>query len=170
MPARRIQFTIRSLMIAVLIVACSLALLKKWPECLLVVVLLGIPLAGLSKLLGKVPPRRTSWRFGISAVMLGLIILGAGWFCGRLVLWFFQRQEGSRVLQGLSRTPDYRFLGVALPAVVTAFGLILNLVVLADTCITRRRFDLLLLVGVYALMLTIAWCILFGWLAHETVG
>ena len=84
MPAQRIQFTIKSLMIAVLIVACSLALFQKGPECVLVIVLLGIPLAGSSKLMGKVPPRRTSWRFGISAVMLGLIILGGGLVLGSL--------------------------------------------------------------------------------------
>ncbi len=170
MPARRIQFTIRSLMIAVLIVACTLAMLKKWPESLLVVVLLGIPLGGLSKLLGKIPPRRTSWRFGISAVMLGLIILGAGWFAGRSALWFFQRNEGSTVLEEISRRPDYRFLGVALPAMVTAFGLILNFLALAEICVTRRRFGLLLLVVIYALLLTIAWCILFGVLGAEAHG
>jgi hypothetical protein len=154
-------------MIAVLIVACSLALLKKWPECLLVVVLLGIPLAGLSGLLGKVPPRRTSWRFGISAVMLGLIILGAGWFWGRSVLWFFERQEGLTAVPGTSRSRHAELLGVTIPAIVTAFGLILNLLALADTCVTRRRFGLLLLVAIYALMLTIAWCILFGVLNAE---
>ena len=156
-------------MIVVLIVAFSLALLTKWPECLLVVVLLGIPLAGLSRLLGKVPPRRTSWRIGISAVMLGLIILGAGWLWGRLVLWYFQRPERSGVLAGPSRLPEFRALGVALPAVVSAFCLLLNVLALAETCVTRRRFGLLMLVVIYAFMLAITWCILFGWLAHETV-
>jgi len=169
-PARRVQFTIRSLMIVVLIVACSLALLKKWPECVLVIVLLGIPLAGLSKLLGKVPPRRTSWRIGISAVMLGLIILGVGWFSARVATSILQRQEYSAVLVGARRARGYRVLSVGLPAVVTALGLILNLLALTETCITRRRFGLLILVALYAFMLTIAWCILFGFLAYEDVG
>ena len=52
---RRAQFTIRSLMIAVMIVAFALGLLKRWPEGLLVTILLGVPLFVLSALFGKVP-------------------------------------------------------------------------------------------------------------------
>jgi hypothetical protein len=153
----------------VLIVACSLALLKKWPECLLAVVLLGIPLAGLSKLLGNVPPRRTSWRIGISAVMLGLIILGVGWFSARVATWILQQQEGFIAIVKLNRGRGdrVRMAFVAIPAVVTAFGLFLNVLALAETCIGRRRFGLLILVAIYAFMIAGAWCALFGLLAYE---
>jgi hypothetical protein len=52
-------------MIAVLIVACALGLLKKWPEGLAVLVFLGLPLYGLSILFSKIPKRRSAWRFGM---------------------------------------------------------------------------------------------------------
>ena len=50
---------------------------------------------------------------------------------------------------------------------MTAFGLILNLMALTETCATRRRFTLLILVAGYALALLLAWIMLFGWLSFE---
>ena len=129
---RRLQFSIRSLMIAVVVVACTLALLKKGPESLLVVLLLGTPLAVLSVVLARVPKRCSGQRFGISALMLGLIFLGAGWFSARSAIWVFQREAGTVALNSTIHASSYRFFGVAMPAGATAFGLILNLIALAD--------------------------------------
>jgi hypothetical protein len=161
----RIQFSIRSLMIAVLVVACALALLKQGLECLVALILLGIPLSVLNILLGKVPRRNSAGRFGISAGMLGLIILGLGWFWARVAISYFQRQAGTVALEGTSLARTYNLLGLKLPAGVTAFGLFLNFLVLVDFCTTRRRFKMLLLVMGYGFVLAIAWTALFGWLA-----
>ncbi len=162
MRPRRVQFTIQSLMIAVLIVACALGLLKKWPEGLAVLVFLGLPLYGLSILFGKIPKRRSAWRFGMSVVMLSLIMLGTGWLSARSAIWLFQWQHGSG-----PAARGYPEVCLVIPAILSAFGLFLNVVVLADLCVSRRRFGLLLLVAVFALMVAFAWTVLFGWLASE---
>jgi hypothetical protein len=167
---RRAQFTIRSLMIAVLIVACALGLLRRWPEGLLVIVLLGVPLFALSILFGKVPRRRSARRFGMSVAMLSLIVLGTGWFSARSLIWFFQWRYGSVAHYGMLGWLNYPALFVVIPAGVSAIGLILNIVVLADICASRRRFGLLLLVAAFALALAFGWLGLFGLLTSATLS
>jgi hypothetical protein len=165
---RRAQFTIRSLMIAVMIVAFALGLLKRWPEGLLVTVLLGGPLFVLSVLFGKVPRRRSARRFGMSVAMLSLILLGTGWLTARLLIWFFQWKYGSVAHYGTWGWVNFPALCLAVPAVMTAVGLFLNMVVLADMCVSRRRFGLLLVVAAFALALAAGWIGLFGLLASES--
>lgn len=167
---RRVQFTIRSLMIAVLVIACALALLKKWPEVLAVVVLLGLPLYALSVLFGKVPRGRSAWRFALSVAMLSLIVLGTGWFTARSMIWWSHWNYGSNAHYGSWGWVNYPFACLAIPAGVTALGLFLNIVVLADLCVSRRRFGLLLLLALFALALTAGWFGLFGWLESERLG
>jgi hypothetical protein len=167
-PVRRVQFTIRSLMIAVLVVACALALLKKWPEVLAVLVLLGLPLYGLSVLFRKIPRQRSARRFGMSVVMLSLIMLGTGWLSARSLIWFVQWQYGSSTRYGMfGGAGNYAPLCLAIPAGLTAFGLFLNIVVLADICVSLRKFGLLPLVAAFAFVLAVSWIALFGWLNLE---
>jgi hypothetical protein len=163
---RRVQFTIRSLMIAVLVVACALALLKQWPEVLVVLVLLGLPLYGLSVLFGKTSRQRSARRFGMAVVMLSLIMLGAGWFSARMLIWLYRWQSGSTGHYGMWGY-DYPPLCLAVPAVLTACGLFLNIVVLADICVSRRKFGLILLVAAFAFALAVGWMVLFGSLNSE---
>jgi hypothetical protein len=162
---RRIQFTIRTLMIAVLVVACGLAFLKRWPEGLVVLVLLGLPLYGLSVIFGKIPRGRSAWRFGMSVVMLSVIILGTGWFSARVLIWIFQWQHGASAVYRVWVAGGYPPWCLAIPAGLTACGLLLNIVVLTDLCIARRRFDVLAGVPVLAMALAVGWIGLFGWLS-----
>ena len=87
MPQHRFNFTIRTLMITVVALGVLFAMLRDWRDFLPVFVLVVVPLAGLYGLRSRVPPDRPSWRFGVSAVMLGLIILGAGWLWARTLIW-----------------------------------------------------------------------------------
>src|SRR5207248_10064868 len=103
-------------------------------ELLPVLVLVGIPLAVLSGLLAQVPPHRPAWRFGILAVMLGLVILGGGWLWARSVIWFFQRQEGFVALDGAGRGALYRFFGLTIPSHLTAVCLVCDVLGLAIIC------------------------------------
>ena len=166
---RRAQFTIRSLMIAVLIVACALGLLRGSPEGLAVLVLLGLPLLGLSILFGKTPRRRSARRFGMAVVMLSLIMLGTGWLAARSLIAFFRWQEGSVAREGMWGRGESAPLCVAIPAGVTALGLFLNIIVLAEVCVSRRRIGFLPLVAVLAMALAVGWIGLFGWLAAEAL-
>ncbi len=75
----RLRFSIRSLMIAVAVIAGLLALLTAWTEFLPVLIVVGIPMVGSAGLLACVPPHRPRWRFLILTQMLGWIILGCGW-------------------------------------------------------------------------------------------
>ena len=152
-------------MIAVVVVACGLALLKRWPEGLAVLVLLGLPLYGLSKLFGKIPRERSAWRFGMSVVMLSVIMLGTGWFSARVMIWIFQWQRGLSAHYPMWVEGGYPPLCLAIPAGLTALGLFLNIVVLTDLCISRRRFDVLAGVPVLAMALALGWIGLFGWLS-----
>ena len=167
MRRSRVRFTIRSLMIAVAAVAGLLAVFTTWSEFLPVLILVGIPLAGLSGLLAQVPPRRSSWRFGILAVMLGLVILGGGWLWARSAIWFFQWQAGSVALDGASRGAHYRFWGLTIPMKMTAICLVWDVFGLSVVCAHRRRFGILVLVVGYALALVFAYVILFAWLDFE---
>jgi hypothetical protein len=154
-------------MIAVLVVACGLALLKRWPEGLAVLVLLGLPLYGLSVLFGRIPRGHSTWRFGMSVVMLSVIMLGTGWFCGRVLIWMIEWHGGTVVPHrawGYHATPP---LYLAIPGGLTAVGLLVNVVVLGDLCCSRRQFALLPLVATFALVLACAWTGMFGWLAAE---
>jgi hypothetical protein len=164
---RRVQFTIRSLMIAVLVVACALALLKQWPEVLVVLVLLGLPLYGLSVLFGKTPRQRSARRFGMAVVMLSLIVLGTGWFSARSLIWFYRWKYGTIAHYSQWGWVTYPYVLLAIPAGLAAFGLLLNIIVLADVCVSRRRFGLLLLVAAFAVVLAVGWTILFGLLASK---
>ncbi len=152
-------------MIAVLVVACVLAFLKRWPEGLAVLVLLGLPLYGLSVLFGKIPRRRSAWRFGMSVVMLSVIILGTGWFTARVLIWIFEWQHGRSAHYRMWVEGGYRAWCLAIPAGLSACGLLLNIVVLTDLCISRRRFDVLAGVPLLAVALALGWMGLFGWLS-----
>jgi hypothetical protein len=151
----------------VVVVACALALLKRWPEGLAVLVLLGLPLYGLSVLFGKIPRGHSAWRFSMCVVMLSLIMLGTGWLCARTFIWMMQWQgtyfASYRPWAYLGPPPLY----LAIPAGLTAIGLFLNVAVLADLCFSRRRLSLLPLVAAFALALAFTWTGLFGWLASE---
>jgi hypothetical protein len=165
--ARRVQFTIRTLMIAVCVMACALAFLKRWPEGLAVLLLLGLPLYGLSVLFGKIPQRRSAWRFSMCVAMLSVIMLGMGWFSARVLIWMIQWQ-GVPVFP--YRPWTYHAappLYLAIPAGLTAIGLFINLAVLTDLCCSRRQFALLPLVVTFAITLACGWAGLFGWLASE---
>jgi hypothetical protein len=164
--ARRVQFTIRTLMIAVCVVGCALGLVKRWPEGLAVLVLLGLPLYGLSVLFGKIPRGRSAWRFGMSVVMLSVIMLGVGWFSARVLISAYRMHYVPNMNQGMWGESSYS-LCLAIPAAVTAFGLLLNIVVLTELCVSRRRFGILLLVPALAVALALGWIGLFGWLAAE---
>jgi hypothetical protein len=148
-------------MIAVMIVACALGLLKRWPEGLLVTVLIGGPLYVLSVLFGKVPRRRSARRFGMSVAMLSLIVLGTGWLSARLLIWTVAHY-------GIWGSVNYPSYCLAIPALMTAVGLFLNMVVLAEMCISRRRFGLLVVVTAFGLALAAGWIGLFGLLASES--
>ena len=162
-----VKFTIRSLMFAVMAVAVCFAVLRAWRDFLLVFVLVIIPLMGLIGLWTQVPPQRVSWRFGILAAMLGLIILGTGWLWARSVIWHFQGQEWFVAIGGASRGEDYEFWGSTLPGCVTGIGLIVHVLFLTVACATRRSRSLLLLVLPYALALAAVYIILFADLEFE---
>ena len=163
----RVRFTIRTLMIAVLAVGGLLALLTVWVDLLPLLILVVIPLIGLSGLLARVPSQRPAWRFGISAVMLGLIILGGGWLWARSVIWYLQREQGFVAIGTASRLADYHFWGLTIPSSVTAVCLTVDVLVLAVACVPRRRRSMILLVMAYALALAGAWVLLFADLELE---
>jgi hypothetical protein len=163
----RLRFTIGNLMIAVALVAGLLALFTAWIELLPVAILVGIPLVSLSGLLARVPPHRPGWRFGILLVILGLVILGGGWFWARAALWIFQRQERSFNLDGAAHANYYGFWGLDVPMLVTAVGLVVDVLVLVIVCARRRRAGLVLLVVGYAFALAFTWLSLFALLALE---
>jgi hypothetical protein len=166
MQPRRSQLTIRTLMITVMALGVVFALLRDWSDLWPVSVLVVIPLAGLTGLRAQVPPERTSWRFGVSAVMLGLIILGVGWFWARSVIWYIQWQEGFQLIYIASRGEDYQFWGSTVPRNVTGVCLLVYIVLLASACTARRR-GLLPVVAAYALALAGSYVILFALLEFE---
>ena len=104
---------------------------------LLVFVLVVIPLVGLIGLRTQVSPQRVSWRLGILAAMLGLIILGIGWLWARSVIWHFQGQERFVAIGGASRGEDYRFWGSTLPGCVTGICSIIYVLFLTAASATR---------------------------------
>ncbi len=133
----------------------------------MVLLLLGLPLYGLSVLFGKIPRGRSAWRFGMSVVMLSVIMLGLGWFSARVLISAGRIQHAPNTGHGTWAEGPYPLLCLAIPAAVTAFGLFLNIVVLAELCVSRRRFGILLLVPAFAAVLALGWIGLFGWLAAE---
>jgi hypothetical protein len=161
------RFKIRSLMIAVGAVGGLLALLRDWSALVPVFVLVVMPLAGLTGLRNQVPAQRPSWRFGVSAVMLGLIILGAGWFWARSVVWYFQWKEGFEAIGGAIRGEQYQFWGETIPSCVTGICLLAYILFLAVACTPRRRRVLLPVVVAYALALAGAYVLLFAFLGLE---
>ena len=117
-------------MITVMALGVVFALVRDWFDLWLVFVLVVIPLAGLTGLRAQVPPNRPSWRFGVSAVMLGLIILGVGWFWARSVTWYIQRQVGFQFIGGGPRSGrENEFWGLTVPFKVTGLCLLVYLVV-----------------------------------------
>ena len=161
------KFTIRTLLITVMVLGVGFAVLRDWPVFLPIFVLVVIPLGGLTGLRAQVPPERPSWRFGISAVMLGLIILGVGWFWARSVIWYIQRQEGFEAIGGASRGEAYQFWGLTFPRNVTASCLLAHVLGLAMACTPRRRRGLLLIVAIYAVALSLSHFLLFAFLDFE---
>ncbi len=157
------RFTIRSLMIAVAAIAGLLSVLTTWREFLPVLILVGLPVVGLTGLLARVPPQRPVWRLWILTVMLGFMILGGGWLWARLAIGIFRWKTGSP----LDRSGYYAGWGLMIPSFVTGIGLIVHVLVLAIACVDRRRFGLLLLVVGYALAQAISWFLLFALLGFE---
>ncbi len=167
MGSARLRFTIRSLMIAVAAIAGLLAVFTRWAEILPVLIVVGIPLAGLIGLLGGVPPQRPTWRLAILAVMLGWIILGCGWLWARSAIWIFQRQAGSVLPAGGAGAGYYEFWGLEIPMMVTGIGLVVDVLVLAIACVRRGLFGLVLLVVGDAFALALGWFLLFILLEFE---
>jgi hypothetical protein len=180
----RLRFTIRSLMIAVAVIAGLLALLTAWSEFLPVLIVVGIPMASSAGLLARVPPHRPRWRFLILTMMLGWIILGCGWLWARSAIWVFQQQEGTVNLQRAARAAEYAFWGLGFPRMTTGLGLVVIVLVLAIDCARqglfspavrgrsmadyKRRiraffgsFGVMLLVMGYAFALAFGWFLLF---------
>jgi hypothetical protein len=155
----RPRFTIRSLMIAVAVIAGLLSVLTTWTEFLPVLILVGIPLVGLTGLLVRVPPQRPVWRLWIFTVMLGFVILGGGWLWARLAIGIFRWKTGSPRLEG---SGYYAKWGWGIPCMVTGICLIVHILVLAIACVDRRRFGLFLLVVGYALAMALSWFLLFA--------
>jgi hypothetical protein len=154
-------------MCLVAVVAGSLALLRIGLAMLPVVLAVLIPLIALSVLLQYVPGKRPSWRRGINAGRLGWLILGAGWLWARLIVSFFQKQEGLVDISNARRADFYEFWGLTVPSVATGVCLIVYVIILAVSCISRRRPTLLWLVGGYAVLLLISWFIVFVELVIE---
>jgi hypothetical protein len=150
-----------------MVLSVVFAMLRDWRVFLPIFVLVVIPLAGLFGLLAQVPPERPSWRFGISAVMLGLIILGVGWFWARSVIWYIQRQERFEAIGNASRGEDYQFWGLTVPRNVTAGCFLAYLLGLASACTSRRRRGLLLIVAAYAVALSLYHFLIFSFLYFE---
>ena len=74
-----VQFTIRSLMIAVFALAGLLGLARVRPDLIPVATLVGIPTVALTERLTHVPRHPPTWRLWIAAGILGLVIIGGGW-------------------------------------------------------------------------------------------
>ncbi len=167
MRAHRTQFTIRSLMYLVAVVAGLLALVLLWRDLLPVVIAVIMPTACLSGLLGEMPQERREWRHWISAARLGLIVLGAGWLWARSVISYFQRQEGYVAIGGASRGTHFEFWGLTLPSTATGICLVVYVSILVLACVPRRRRALLWFVVAYAASLAVAWVFLFADLGFE---
>jgi hypothetical protein len=176
----RLRFTIRSLMIAVAVIAGLLAVLTAWTEFLPVLIVVGIPMAGSAGLLARVPPHRPRWRFLFLTLMLGWIILGCGWLWSRSAIWVFQQQEGSVSLKGAARAADYAFWGLGFPMMASGLGLVVIVLVLAIDCARQGLFSPALpggsmadykrriraffdLFGVVLLVMGYAFALAFGW-------
>jgi hypothetical protein len=159
-----IQFTIRSLMIAVALVAGLLATLLLCPDLLLLLIVVGIPLTGLSGLLARIPAHRPEWRRWIAAVMFGMIVLAVGWIWARGVIASFQRADGT---YRLGDSADIEFWGLIVPAAVTGISLIVYVLGLGITCALRGRLQLMLPIVGYGLSLAAAWLCLFAALRIE---
>jgi hypothetical protein len=99
--------------------------------------------------------------------MLGLIILGVGWFWARSVIWYIQRQESFEAIGSASRGEDYQFWGLTVPRNVAAGCFLAYLLGLASACTPRRRRGLLLIVAAYAVALSPSHFLLFAFLYFE---
>ena len=163
-PAR-VQFTIRSVMIAVAVIAGLLAMLRLWREFLPILIVVGIPLTGLYKLLAKVPRNRPEWRTWITAAILGYVVLAAGWLWVRAAISFFQPEQGSIAIDGSIGGADYEFWGLTPRARLTGICLAVYASGMAIVCAPRRRRKLLPLVMGYALALAVLSSLLLACLA-----
>ncbi len=164
------RFTIRGLMIAVAVIAGSLALVVNHSEFFQLLIIVGIPLAGLIGLLLRVPRDRPGWRLGVQAAMLGWLIIAAGWLWARSVIWWFQHHEGLGAGVLLSSAHNYyEFLGLIAPMGVTAFCLAAHVLGLARACVRRgeSQFVGCLFVFGYGAVLAIAYLLLFAALQIE---
>jgi hypothetical protein len=149
-----VQFTIRSVMIAILGVAGLLGLARVRPELLPVVIFVAIPVVALTERLVHVPPHRPGWRVWIAAAIGGFAILGAGWFWARAAMWYFQRQ-------GAPDAVAYEYWAGTIPAYATGIALIIYVLTLACICWRQPRRRLLWLVFPYAAVLAFACFFLF---------
>lgn len=139
MGNQRPRFTIRGLMIAIAVVAISLAMALEHWELLPLVIIAGIPVGGLIGLHRKVPSDRPGWKLGVRAAILGWLILGAGWLWGQTFVWWFKQQEK---LHGVVSLPSAHHDGMwwlHVPLGTTAFFLIAHTLGLARFCRGRGQ-------------------------------
>jgi hypothetical protein len=148
-------------MIAVAVIAGSLAVVLNHTECLPLLIIVGIPLGGLIGLLRRVPPDRPGWRLGVQAVMLGWLIIAGGWLWARSVVWWLQHREGLPSLGVSSLLDKYDFWWLRVPLGVTAFCLVAHVLGLARFCLRRRHFVGCLFVFGYGTVLAVACMLLF---------
>jgi hypothetical protein len=139
MLRRRRQFTIRGLMIGIALTAGLLGLALNHSELLPPVIVVGIPLAGLIGLLRRVPTDRPGWRLGVHAAMLGWLILGAGWLCAQLLVWWCKQQANQRGTSMSTMTYNGVSVWLNLLLFATAFCLIAHALGLARFCRDRRE-------------------------------
>jgi len=154
-------------MIAVAVIAGSLAVVLNHEEFLPLLIIVGIPLGGLIGLLRRVPPDQPGWRVGVQAAMLGWLIIAGGWLWARSVIWWFQHREGLRAVGVLSSAHKYDFWGLTVPMGVTAFCLVGHVLGLARFRLRRRQFVGCLFVFGYGAVLAIGYMLLFAALELE---
>jgi hypothetical protein len=158
-PARR-QFTIRGLMIAVAVIAVSLAVALNHWELLPLLLIAGIPVGGLIGLLRRVPRDRPGWRIGVRAAMLGWLMLGGGWFWAQLFVWWFKEQAKLHGVGARSYVYDNRSWWLNVPLFLTAFFLIAHALGLARLCWGRRQGIGCLYAFAYAMALAVAYLLM----------
>ncbi len=173
MPAPRVRFTIRGLMIAVAAIGGLLGMLRAFPVLpvlFLVLLLFNAPgvVVCLAVALARAPGRLVPWRAGIVTAAQGAAVLAAGWLCSALALSILLRQSGTEALAE-SRKASAEFWGLHIPMTVTAIGLAVFVARIVMICASRRRHDLMPFVVIYAWAMAVAWLLSFTILGVEMI-
>ncbi len=147
-------------MIAVAVIAVSLAVALNHWELLPLFVIAGIPVGGLIGLLRRVPPDRLGWRIGVRAAMLGWLMLGGGWLWAQSLVWWFKQQQKLHGVAARLYAHDNEFWWLNVPLFVTAFFLIAHALGLARFCWGRRQSVGCLFAFGYATALAVAYLLM----------